>query len=273
MTSMADVSIDEAVGRLKWPASGSFRLNPTQLTLMRALLVRPRSYDQLIQLLWGDDPNGGPDGAPNTLKVHISKLRFALAEAGCPVTIVTNRGIGFQLGPFTTDAPSTDAPSTEESRPMGFQDLSPPVEGADSKIKFSPYKQGRTKITIGAGLMKAAGLAKGTRVRVQVDLMAKQRMLRVFADEKGLFALKGSRGGIGMIVISNGSLPALTDKTPADGANSGDYIDIVLPEIWQHQAVQPVAAPIDAVTKPAPTMVNGRPTQNHPWRNNKAQAA
>lgn len=260
---MTSVSIDENAGRLIWPGR-SLHLNPTQLTLMRALLVRPRSYDQLIQLLWGNDPNGGPDGAPNTLKVHVSKLRFYLAEAGCPVTIVTNRGIGFQIGPFTTDAPSP----SEESKPMGFIDLSPPVEGADSKIKFSPYKPGRTKITIGAGLMKTAGLAKGTRVRVQVDLSAKRRLMRVFADDKGMFALKGSRGGIGMVVISNGSLPALTDKVPADGVNSGDYIDIFLPEAWQHQ--QPATEVKTSASAPALTVTgNGG---NHPWRGGQRAA-
>lgn len=267
---MSTVTIDETRGALEWPGR-CIRLARSHTQIMRALLGRPRSYEQLIQVLWGHDANGGPDDPHNLLKVQVSKLRYILAEAGCPVTIVTNRGHGFEIGPFTTEATPT-----EEKHPMGFIDLQPPVEGTDSKVRFSPYKQGKTRIAIGAVLMQAAGLTKGSKVRIQVDMTAKPRTVRIFGDERGPFVVKGTRGGIGMVLISNGTFPALADKTPAEGVNNGSYVDIFLPEAWQAQA--PAAAPAPPPVKaaapaPAPAMANGRPTANHPWRSGDKRAA
>jgi len=60
----------------------------TRQRIILAMLLmssgRPVSVDRLIDGLWGDHP---PDGSVNTLQVHVSQLRRALAAGG--VTIVT----------------------------------------------------------------------------------------------------------------------------------------------------------------------------------------
>jgi hypothetical protein len=57
--------------------------------------ARPVSDERLIHALYGDDPNGGPDGAAGTLKVFILKLRKALAPLG--LVIINSHGTGYSL--------------------------------------------------------------------------------------------------------------------------------------------------------------------------------
>lgn len=57
-----------------------------QLAVLAALLLergRPVSRDRLIDLVWNDDP---PTGGANTLQVHVSQLRKALAPVGTRIT-------------------------------------------------------------------------------------------------------------------------------------------------------------------------------------------
>lgn len=53
------------------------------------------TYENAIDALWGDDPNGGPDNASGRLRVHICNLRKALA--GSDRRIVTLWKTGMRL--------------------------------------------------------------------------------------------------------------------------------------------------------------------------------
>lgn len=52
-------------------------------------------YDTVVAALWGDDPNGGPEGVDAILKVNISKLRTAIEPLG--LVIITHSGIGWSM--------------------------------------------------------------------------------------------------------------------------------------------------------------------------------
>lgn len=58
-----------------------------QAKIFEALVWRPRHREQLCELLWGDDPNGGPLTRSETLRVHISKLRKYLRSHGMSVAV------------------------------------------------------------------------------------------------------------------------------------------------------------------------------------------
>lgn len=55
------------------------------------------TYEAMIDALWGDDPDGGPDDATGRLRVHICNLRKALA--GGDRRIVTLWKTGVRLVP------------------------------------------------------------------------------------------------------------------------------------------------------------------------------
>lgn len=40
---------------------------------------------QLVDILWGDDPDGGPSNAPKCLSVHVHRMRWALRHVGIEV--------------------------------------------------------------------------------------------------------------------------------------------------------------------------------------------
>lgn len=67
------------------------------LTRQEAQLVdlmadgKVRAHERLEHLLWGDDPDGGPDNAQNAVKVIVSHLR----KKG--FRIVNQWGVGYRL--------------------------------------------------------------------------------------------------------------------------------------------------------------------------------
>jgi DNA-binding winged helix-turn-helix (wHTH) protein len=50
------------------------------------------SCDALVELLWGDDPNGGPITAEAAVKVRISHLRRALIGSALRIDTMYRRG-------------------------------------------------------------------------------------------------------------------------------------------------------------------------------------
>lgn len=261
------LTVDVLRGGVAW-VGGAASLPPGPLKIMHALLSKPRTNEQLIHALWGDRSDGGPEGAPAVVKVHICRLRAELAAAGFPGRIEGNHGVGYYIV-------FSDQPKQESSM---FVDLSPPVEGGDSKVKFAPMKHGKTKITISAALMQAHKLSKGSKVRVQIDMGAATRTLRIFADERGAFTMKGTRGGksgaaAGTLVISNGAFPALFDKVAGEAIQDGEHLNIFLPAEWQLPTAQSKPIEANPVGSTQPAMVDGKPTQSHPWRNGGKRAA
>lgn len=82
---------------LIWP-TGRVRLSPDQEQIMRRLLLRERSSTaELIEWLWGPEPDGGPLAADNTLNVQLCRLRAKLADAGAPFEIEWASRLGYRL--------------------------------------------------------------------------------------------------------------------------------------------------------------------------------
>lgn len=69
--------------------------------LRRALIIlgaRPGaivSMDDLVEMLWGDDPHGGPEAAASNVSQAIKDLRFICAALG--LVLSTHGGRGWSL--------------------------------------------------------------------------------------------------------------------------------------------------------------------------------
>lgn len=90
----AELSADPSRGVVTWKGR-TVDLERRQAIILRALLDRPRSVASLVDVVWGDDPSGGPDDVANHLQVAVSRLRTALKQAGVPVRIIGKRYIGY----------------------------------------------------------------------------------------------------------------------------------------------------------------------------------
>ena len=70
-----------------------------EATILDALLGAEKivTTDALIDAIWGDDPEGGPDDALNTLRVHINRIRSMLERSGLRWQVRTHITRGYQL--------------------------------------------------------------------------------------------------------------------------------------------------------------------------------
>ncbi len=69
-----------------------------QLRLLDALVAGQNRYQSksvLIDKIYEDDPEGGPDDAVAHLRVHIHKLRSKLEKSGFSIEV--NWGVGYRL--------------------------------------------------------------------------------------------------------------------------------------------------------------------------------
>lgn len=76
------------------------RLQPQVFTIATILFDRPRrlvSTEWIFQVLWGNDPNGGPLTARRAVNVQVCHLRAALRELGADCQITTEHGVGYRL--------------------------------------------------------------------------------------------------------------------------------------------------------------------------------
>lgn len=55
------------------------------------------TVDELIDWLYGDDVDGGPDDAVGVTRVHLHKLQRTLSEAGFPGAVTNQHGRGHSL--------------------------------------------------------------------------------------------------------------------------------------------------------------------------------
>lgn len=84
-------------------------VTPQQLKLCRALLRHPdhwKRYEYLIDVVWGDDPDGGPENPSNGLRVMVFNLRKRLAAKGVVgegEIVETSWGMGYRLAPDCID--------------------------------------------------------------------------------------------------------------------------------------------------------------------------
>ena len=73
----------------------SWHLTPKEMAIFRKLAERPGkpvSKRQLLDELYGDDPNGGPDWGSKIIEMHVSNLRKK-----CPWRIQTRYGYGYSI--------------------------------------------------------------------------------------------------------------------------------------------------------------------------------
>lgn len=76
-----------------------FKGHDVHLTNQEARLVaalvktnRTLSHEYLYDVLWGEDPGGGPEYAESSLKVHISKIRKKLSQFSFNIVTIWGKG-------------------------------------------------------------------------------------------------------------------------------------------------------------------------------------
>ena len=57
-------------------------LTPKQYKILTGIRQRTRTLDELVEWVYGDDPNGGPVSAKNVIAVQICRLNERLAPLG-----------------------------------------------------------------------------------------------------------------------------------------------------------------------------------------------
>lgn len=92
-------------------------MTPTEQLIFDAVQERPRRREELWQLIWGDDPDGGPL-TPNALWMHISNLNKKLAPHAQAVRFTYHR---YRLGSVAAPPPS------QAARVEAFMGLSLPT--------------------------------------------------------------------------------------------------------------------------------------------------
>lgn len=79
---------------------GRVRL-PTQAVMITAMLLRSAgsmvSMEAILDRLYGDDRDGGPDAPIEVARNRITTLRRAIKQCGAPLDIITIWGAGFRL--------------------------------------------------------------------------------------------------------------------------------------------------------------------------------
>lgn len=76
----------------------SQHLTPMQRRILEVLAARPLvSHTGMIDALYGDDPDGGPEDPVRVISVHILNLRRQVERYG--VTIETKRAVGWRIAP------------------------------------------------------------------------------------------------------------------------------------------------------------------------------
>jgi DNA-binding response OmpR family regulator len=91
-------AVDMARAQAVWPA-GEVQLTPSQARLLSALSASsgPVGREALIDAVWGDREDGGPDTAGNLISVLVHGLRRRLASAGFPGMVRTWPRSGYEL--------------------------------------------------------------------------------------------------------------------------------------------------------------------------------
>lgn len=92
------VRFDMNDGELWWNDK-CVHLKPASARLFVALAKRQRvwSLEQLTELMWGHQLDGGPDDISGVVRAHMYRLRCSLRDLGAPVTIKTVRCYGWRL--------------------------------------------------------------------------------------------------------------------------------------------------------------------------------
>lgn len=89
VTAMSGLELDRAAKSVRW-SGVSAPLSPQSLKVLAALMVASPylvSEAEMIDVLWGTDPHGGPLGTQNLIKTPIHHIRKALRVIGAPFEI------------------------------------------------------------------------------------------------------------------------------------------------------------------------------------------
>lgn len=87
--------------RAVWGAGLTPSIRPKTNLFLLLLLSRPGrwvSFGEVVHVLWGDDPDGGPDGPRNTLQQHILLARPIAKAFG--FALLANHGRGYGAVPI-----------------------------------------------------------------------------------------------------------------------------------------------------------------------------
>jgi DNA-binding response OmpR family regulator len=99
LCSVDGLRIDPDRKQAQWPG-GQVQLRLTEAKLLSSLAGaagRVVRLDALIDAVWGDDVDGGPDNARKSVYVHMCYLRRRLAASRFPGRIANHHGVGYEL--------------------------------------------------------------------------------------------------------------------------------------------------------------------------------
>jgi DNA-binding response OmpR family regulator len=70
----------------------------TELKVIESLeRRRVAAMHAIVDDVWGDDINGGPEDTRTNINVHLSRIRKKLRSAGIPYTVRNLWGVGYKL--------------------------------------------------------------------------------------------------------------------------------------------------------------------------------
>lgn len=78
----------------------SVHLSPQEYTVCDLLMQRPSRlvrYGELLNALWGNDPNGGPDTAQRTITVLVCHIRAKLRAIGADAQLACVWSVGYRM--------------------------------------------------------------------------------------------------------------------------------------------------------------------------------
>ena len=95
----ASLRVDHDRNCVSWDG-GEVKLRPYQAQMLRALVdgcCRVVRRSRLVDAIWGDKVDGGPENANGAVNVHMHYLRRSLRQAGFPGSIRTEPRVGYEL--------------------------------------------------------------------------------------------------------------------------------------------------------------------------------
>ena len=90
-----------------WRRGVAVKMNKLQRRLLALLAAKPGclvTREQMIDVLWGDDPKGGPDSAEHALTEFLSDIEFRAIALGLRLQRIYGRGALLEACDITKEA-------------------------------------------------------------------------------------------------------------------------------------------------------------------------
>lgn len=91
------ITIDEAAAQIVWRGK-AVRFGRSEMRIIAMMRRHPGRYvsrGELIEFLFGDDPDGGPEWVSHGIAVRMHRIRARLK--GAPIAVESCKGKGYRL--------------------------------------------------------------------------------------------------------------------------------------------------------------------------------